>query len=93
MPKLNVSSVKISDYFFSKNKSSDFFTRHKRIDFELPPFKYDKWGYGDYFDKTIYIATKDDFSLEWLKRNGEFPHNSPIWGIIGEQKHVGRTWT
>jgi len=70
MPKLNVSSVKISDYFFSKNKSKDFFTRHKRIDFELTPFKYDKWGYGDYFDKTINVAIKDDFSLKWLKKWG-----------------------
>lgn len=77
MPKLNATSVKISDYFFSKNKSGDFFTRDIRIDLELTPFKYDKWGYGDYFDKTIYIAIKDDFSLKWLKRNGEFPHNSP----------------
>ena len=77
MPKLNATSVKISDYFFSKNKSSDFFTRDIRIDLELTPFKYDKWGYGDYFDKTIYIAIKDDFSLEWLKRNAEFSHNSP----------------
>ena len=73
MPKLTASSVKISDYFFSKNKSSDFFTRDIRIDLELTPFKYDKWGYGDYFDKTIYIATKDDFSLEWLKKWGISP--------------------